>query len=864
MASSRSHPVVCPAVVVILILGLCTVTWAVEFAGGTGEPNDPYRIATAEQLIAISSDASLYDKHFLLTADIDLDPNLPGGTVFQGAVIQWSTPRTRAGQDSRLHGSFDGGGHVIRNCVLFKTRYSTYTYAAFIGMIAEEGVVRDLRLEDVVIVESQDSATSSYFCGTLAGVNYGTVVGCSATGIVTGFQSGGLIGRNAGVVAGCQADCDVLGSTVGGLIGLNEATGRVILCKSGGLVYGDQQAGGLVARNEGTIQYCATDSFVSAPLAGGLACYNTGRIRESCSTAMTIAGQSGAGIARDNSGTIVNCHATGSSLSIYMDGLVVLNTGAILSSYSTTPSQARPSPATRVRAFEVTAAASAGKTVRYVYYLDSSKAPGQTSSSYEGYGVPLSPEEMKQPSSFVGFDFYGDANDGPMGHWFMPPDGYPVLTWQTQITGFVGVPDVSGLSPEQAGLVLETMGLEPNGVTYDYAKPQFVSDAGTVRQVDKGQVIVARPVGYLPVGSRVGIVVSLGRYGFGWNAGDGSGANPYQIATAGQLDSLYDGTIPANQHFILTADIDLSGYVYPGALIRQLFGDFDGNGHTIRGLQVIIPASSGMGCALFARVESGGSVHDLTVDQATLCAAGYSTIALLAGENDGQVVRCTASGYILGGSAGIGGLVGHNNVHGQLMDCRFSGRIQPASDSTDVGGLVGNNMGAVVRCCARDVDVSGGQCVGGLVGQNMYASAVVEACYATGSVRGSVNVGGLLGRNGRYLPVRSVLAQSQITVSADPAADSTVRECYAACSVTGQQNVGGLIGLAIVEAVQESCFFLAPQDGGGPDNGLGTALTASQMKQQASFTGWDFIDTWMICEGKDYPRLRWEGAVCEE
>ena len=28
--------------------------------------------------------------------------------------------------------------------------------------------------------------------------------------------------------------------------------------------------------------------------------------------------------------------------------------------------------------------------------------------------------------------------------------------------------------------------------------------------------------------------------------------------------------------------------------------------------------------------------------------------------------------------------------------------------------------------------------------------------------------------------------------------------------------------------------------------------------------GWDFENVWMICEGRDYPRLRWEGVRCEE
>jgi hypothetical protein len=34
------------------------------------------------------------------------------------------------------------------------------------------------------------------------------------------------------------------------------------------------------------------------------------------------------------------------------------------------------------------------------------------------------------------------------------------------------------------------------------------------------------------------------------------------------------------------------------------------------------------------------------------------------------------------------------------------------------------------------------------------------------------------------------------------------------------------------------------------------------MNRQASFTGWDFETVWTICEGKDYPRLRWEAMPC--
>ncbi len=883
MASSKSHQPVHAALAIILVLGSCVAAWAVEFAGGTGEPNDPYQIATAEQLIAISSDRMLFDRHFVLVADIDLDPCLPGRKVFQGPLMQWTAGRLRVAQDSAFHGSFNGGGHVIRNGVFYSA--SAPSYAGFFYSIAPEGIVRDLHFEDIVIESLAGFASKASCVGILAVNNEGTVVGCSATGTLTAYAGGGLIGRNAGLVSGCHSRCDMFGEDIGGLIGINEATGRVVLCESDGALYGGAQAGGLVATNKGTIQYCTTDGYMFGTRAGGLVGDNSGQVRESFAIATMVMSPYAGGIASTNSGTIVNCHAAGPVSNAYSDGLVATNRGTILSSYSTTASQSNPKldpphlrslgltgqsgsgdadSAELAALSDVTVAAVAQGTVRCVYYLDPQKPPGQMASPYSGYGVALSPEEMKQASSLMGFDFYGDANDGPAGHWFMPPDGYPVLTWQTQVTGLVGVPDLSGLSPEQARIVLETMGLEMNGVTYDYARPP---DGGTTWDVDiRGQVVTAVPVGYHPAGSRIGVVVSLGKYDFSKNAGDGSEANPYQIETPGQLDSLYNQTIPAGRHYILTADIDMSRYAYAGSLIREFSGEFNGNGRTIRAIQTgaasIVYGNAFAPFGLFGKIASSGFVHDLTVYEAR--AAG----GILAGENLGQVLRCKAAGQITGGYSSVGGLVGYNNASGQLTDCRFSGRIRPGGNSTDIGGLVGNNMGAIVRCCACDVDISGGSYVGGMVGENGYATGLIEASYAIGTVQGVDSVGGLVGRNG-IPPVvmkrRAILAQAETTIPVGPSPNGVVRGCYAACSVTGQQNMGGLVGSAPVpEAIQESSFFLDPKDGGGPDNGLGTALTASQMKQQASFTAWDFVDTWTICEGIDYPRLKWEKAECTQ
>ena len=52
----------------------------------------------------------------------------------------------------------------------------------------------------------------------------------------------------------------------------------------------------------------------------------------------------------------------------------------------------------------------------------------------------------------------------------------------------------------------------------------------------------------------------------------------------------------------------------------------------------------------------------------------------------------------------------------------------------------------------------------------------------------------------------------------------------------------------------------------GRYNSIGTPLTDSQMKQQASFVGWDFVgetingteDVWWLLENITYPKLNWQ------
>ena len=132
--------------------------------------------------------------------------------------------------------------------------------------------------------------------------------------------------------------------------------------------------------------------------------------------------------------------------------------------------------------------------------------------------------------------------------------------------------------------------------------------------------------------------------------------------------------------------------------------------------------------------------------------------------------------------------------------------------------------------------VSGDSWVGGLIGLGGFG--LTENCYAIVDVNGNTGIGGLIGLYSR----------------------GTISNSYSSGNVSGTTDVGGLLGIDNENnVIVTSCYFLDPNDGGGPDNGYGEPLTDDEMKQQASFIGWDFFTPiWkMNCEGMSYPKLAW-------
>ena len=688
MAASRRHRSLSLFFGLAWGLACCTSVRGVEFAGGAGEPNDPYQIATAAQLLAIGSSPDSARKHYVLTNSIDLADT----TLSHFVALSF-------------FGTLDGKGFIIRNlCIEGNASQGMF------GLIHDQSEVRNLGLVEVRVTctgraaalafENQGRVVNcystgvifskSYAAGGLVGTNRGTVTECHSTATVTGsIYAGGLVGQNFGTVARCYATGEVIANdTVGGLVGSNPGgiteshfvgTATSLSFDAGGLVgnnggritssYADatvvgqtRSIGGLVGTNSGgRIRDCyATGSVTGQASVGGLTGSNEGSIVSSyCEADVVSYGRRAGGLAGDSSGSIANCYATGNvEGEDQVGGLVGSNSGKISMSYSIA------TPVGYGWATGGLAGAGGAETAESSYFLD-------TTGPDNGIGSPLTSAQMKQQASFVGWDFWGTATDGVEDPWFMPPNAYPVLIWQTDITGLRAVPNVTGLSLDEAKAALAAAGFVAGSISYDFHKT-----------IPGDHVIYATPYPLAAAGATINLVVSFGQtYLWTENPGEGTTANPYQIGTAGQLESLSDHPELWDKHFVLSADVDMTGRTYARALIAPdmddtrgggfqgtpFSGSFQGQGHSIRYLTIRSEDVAHDYAGLFGMIASGGRIDNLNVLDVDI-AGGTGTssyVGALAGYNYGTITNCSATGILHNGKGN--GLVGFNS--GSLVNC---------------------------------------------------------------------------------------------------------------------------------------------------------------------------------------------------
>jgi len=351
--------------------------------------------------------------------------------------------------------------------------------------------------------------------------------------------------------------------------------------------------------------------------------------------------------------------------------------------------------------------------------------------------------------------------------------------------------------------------------------------------------------------------------------GQGTANDPYRIATVEDLGAIshYDGSAC----YRLIGDIDLSGTRWSISPICVFDGRFDGAGFVISNLH--IRGHSHLG--LFGDLGPPASVINLRVVDANIVGDRNSMdIGTLSGRNEGQIAGCQVAGSVSGGDR-VGGLVGFNGKNGTVTDCHATGTVSGTNGGADTaGGLAGVNQGRVTNSYAS-VRLSGRELytLGGLVGNS---SGSIVGCYATGRIDGNEPLGGLVAWNdgslsNSYASVDiHTREETSFTVGGLAGVNrGTVINSYSVSTVFNVLNEvvpgSGLIGRlwgSSTKGVATNCFWDTQATRIADSAGGGTGLATAQMQTVVTFmnAGWDLDRVWVISEGKDYPRLRWENA----
>lgn len=216
----------------------------------------------------------------------------------------------------------------------------------------------------------------------------------------------------------------------------------------------------------------------------------------------------------------------------------------------------------------------------------------------------------------------------------------------------------------------------------------------------------------------------------------------------------------------------LANYIY------YFYGNFDGDNHTISGLNLNSRSDNTVG--LFG--DNHGTISNLTIEGTTnnldLCLSmymGYLFVGSVAAENSGTIYNCkvihsikTVNTYTdkslhvyIGGICGwnygeiigcsylgsmnynmecglIGGIAGSNSANAKIMECKSVSNTSIESKALNnmVGGICGSSFGSVKDCffCGSiDIKATWGNSLGGICGEVPNGDGI-NNCISIGSI----------------------------------------------------------------------------------------------------------------------------------
>ena len=248
-----------------------------------------------------------------------------------------------------------------------------------------------------------------------------------------------------------------------------------------------------------------------------------------------------------------------------------------------------------------------------------------------------------------------------------------------------------------------------------------------------------------------------------------------------------------------------------------------------------------------------------------------------------------AVNYTENKKSAFGGLFGIIGDGGQVKNLGVAGAITATSTkSTYAGGIVALLNGGRIENCYNQVEINasaeGDVYVGGIAGQGANGSAIAR-CYNVAplsvsplkTVYNSALAGGILGVSSNVCEITNCFNMGRITAVTPSAAFAggivgygdriftsyNVAQVSATALETSYEYSGGIAGeLYLFSQTVLNTYFLSSatsvgiglyEGGSSPQ---ATGLTDAQMRQKASFVGFDFDAVWEMPAGGGYPVLR--------
>ena len=391
-------------------------------------------------------------------------------------------------------------------------------------------------------------------------------------------------------------------------------------------------------------------------------------------------------------------------------------------------------------------------------------------------------------------------------------------------------------------------------------------------------------------------------FGQSFAGGTGTAQDPYQISTPDHLNNVRN---KLSSHFIIVNDIDMNVAPYnTGAgwvpIINnfndRFTGSFNGQNFTISNLFISRDGTDYVGVFGYLTGNGGEEIKNLTLANVNITGKNFvgalsgliSTIriinvhssgsintnaysgGLVGSSNSGAPVRESSSSASVNGLTYVGGLVGFASA--RISNSFSSGTVIGNSRS---GGLVGTLRDTVYQSYSKstvrpvDLNSSNTTNLGGLVGESE-GGKVIES-FAAGSVSGFIYIGGLVGNSESNSLISNSYSVAEVTGGqivgglAGGVSSAEIINSYSGARVnlssSSTSREGGVIGLiegtsTIASVIWSPKLALQDKGVGSGDGSNVVSLTGSQFKQSANFSGWDFSNTWAILADSTFPYLR--------